>query len=107
MKATYWQKGNTLDYKNTGSKKIDAGTVVILNKRIGVAGTDIEVNTTGSVHVTGVYEMNKAAEMLEIGEELYYDSGNDVVTKTETTIRAGYAAQSKDSSDSKVMVKIG
>ena len=29
-KASYWQRGETLDYKNTGSSTIEANTVVEL-----------------------------------------------------------------------------
>ncbi|WOO34942.1 DUF2190 family protein [Anaerocolumna sp. AGMB13020] len=106
MKATYWQKGDTLDYKNTGSAKIEHDTVVVLGKRIGVSGTEIPVGAVGSIHVTGVFVMNKAAEVISFGDDLYYDSENEVVTKTETEVKAGYAAESKDSAESKVLVKI-
>ena len=60
-KATYWQRGETLDYPNASGSKIDANTIVVLKTgatgRIGVIGTDIPNGETGSVHVTGVYEM--------------------------------------------------
>lgn len=38
MKAAYWQRGEALDYKNTGTEKIEANTVIVLGSRIGVAG---------------------------------------------------------------------
>ena len=60
-KAEYWQRGETLDYKNTGTATIEANTVVIFGNRIGVAGTDILPGEVGSLHVTGVFEMTKTA----------------------------------------------
>lgn len=52
-KAEYWQRGETLDYKNTGTATIEANTVVIFGSRIGVAGTDIMPGEVGSLH--GIY----------------------------------------------------
>ncbi len=107
MKATYWQTGNTMDYSNLGSEVIEAGSVVTLGKRIGVAGTTIEVGKVGSIHVTGVFEMAKAAEAISYGDELYYDPEEEVVTKTATDIKAGYAFELKTSDKATVLVKIG
>jgi predicted RecA/RadA family phage recombinase len=107
MKTTYWQAGNTLDYKNTGSVLIAAGSVVALSNRIGIAGTDIEPNRVGSVHVVGVFEMSKAAEEIAVGQELYYDKTNLLITKTATEIKAGFAFGNKAAADTTVLVKIG
>ena len=40
-KAAYWQRGETLDYKNNTDTKIEANTVISFGSHIGVAGTDI------------------------------------------------------------------
>lgn len=107
MKATYWQKGETKDYKNGGSTLIEAGTVIALKNRIGVAGTNIAVGETGSLHVTGVYEMaKKTGEAVLDGQMLYYDTTNSVVTTTEGDIVAGCAFQGKTSADTIILVKI-
>ena len=55
-KASYWQRGETLDYKNTGSSTIEANTVVELTGRVGIAGTDIAPGAEGDLHVCGVFE---------------------------------------------------
>lgn len=60
-KAEYWQRGETLDYKNTGTETIEANTVIIFGNHIGVAGTDILPGETGSIHVAGVFEIPKTA----------------------------------------------
>ena len=41
--TSYWQRGETLDYKNTGSSTIEANTVVELTGRVGIAGTDLSL----------------------------------------------------------------
>lgn len=106
MKATYWQTGNTMDYLNPGSEVVEAGTVIVLGKRIGVANITIEPGKIGSISVTGVFEMNKAAEEISYCDELYYDQEKEVVTKTATNIKAGYAFESKASGSNKILVKI-
>ena len=57
-KASYWQRGETLDYKNTGSSTIEANTVVELTGRVGIAGTDIAPGAEGDLHVCGVFEFD-------------------------------------------------
>ena len=71
-KAAYWQRGETLDYKNATDAKIEANTVISFGGHIGVAGTDILPGELGSLHVTGVFEMPKtAAGAVEMGTEVY------------------------------------
>ena len=46
-KAEYWQRGESIDYKNTGSSAIEANSVIVLGKRVGVAGMTIQPGETG------------------------------------------------------------
>ena len=48
-KAEYWQRGESIDYKNTGSSAIEANSVIVLGKRVGVAGMTIQPGETGSI----------------------------------------------------------
>lgn len=48
-KAEYWQRGESIDYKNTGSSAIEANSVIVLGKRVGVAGMTIQPGETGSL----------------------------------------------------------
>lgn len=57
--ATYWQKGESLDYLNKTGAAIPAGTVLKLGAHIGVAGTDIPPEGLGSVHMVGVFKIEK------------------------------------------------
>ena len=44
MKATYWQRSESLDYVNKTDKVIEANSIVDLKTRIAVTGTSINPN---------------------------------------------------------------
>lgn len=71
MKATYWQRGENLDY--TPEKAVENGEVVSLGTRIGVAGGDIKAGELGHLHVVGVFEMPKAASTAIVVFQLFRD----------------------------------
>lgn len=114
-KASYWQRGETIDYVNSGTKTIEANTIVALGSRIGVAGTDILPGEKGTLHVTGVFEMPKGSGEITAGADVYYseddgqittsaESGTDTSQKSNT--KAGFAAEGAGNDDSFVFVKI-
>lgn len=106
MKATYWQRGETLDY--TPEKAVENGEVVSLGTRIGVAGSDIQAGELGHLHVVGVFEMPKAASTaITMGAAVYYDASNGVITTTSASnVPAGYAAAAAGANDATVLVKL-
>lgn len=107
--AAFWQRGEALDYVNDTEDTIAANTVIVLGSRIGVIGTEIEPEETGSVHVTGVFEFDKTAdEEIELGAEVYYDTSTELITATsgDSTIAAGFAAEASAADDDTVKVKI-
>lgn len=74
MTAMYEMRGEALDYKNETSADIKAGDIVTLgSKRIAVAGSDIDKNEVGAVHVTGVFAMPKktASDVIAMGVPLF------------------------------------
>lgn len=106
-KAEYWQRGETLDYKNTGTKVIEANTVIVFGSRIGVAGTDILPGEVGSLHVEGVFEISKTSTgAVEMGVDVYFDGNGITDTKGDETPLAGYAAQAAAASDTVILVKL-
>ena len=116
--ATYWHRGETLDYANSSGSKISANTIVVLTAgaagRIGVIGTDIPNGETGVVHVTGVFELTKSStNAITQGEAVYWDgtgiteaSNDGGGTPTYYPV-AGYAAYDAAASATKIYVKIG
>lgn len=104
----YIQKGETIDYTNPGPVPIAYGSVVNLTNRIGIAGENIDVGATGSVHVVGVYELpaiNTAA--FNVGDQLYWDPVAGVLTNVDqNNIPAGWATEPKALADTTARVKI-
>lgn len=106
-KASYWQRGEALDYTNTTKITIEANTIVMFGNHVGVAGTDILPNETGSLHVTGVFEMPKTGtEAIEMGTDVYFDGEGITDTKGDDTVLAGYAIQAATASDTVILVKL-
>lgn len=108
MIAKYWQRGETIDY--TASAAVAAGDVVNLATRIGVAAADIAAGETGAVHVTGVFEMPKAAETITVGQALYWVVADENISTAAGTepanIPAGWAVAAAESADTTVLVKL-
>lgn len=104
-KAAYWQRGESLDYVNNTDAVIEANTIISLGTRIGVAGTDINPREKGSVHVTGVYEINKTGTgEIAMGAAVYFD-GTGITTDTSGT-PAGYAAAAAEADATVILVKL-
>ena len=106
-KAEFWQKGETLDFKNAGAP-IAANDVVVLGKRIGVAGTDIAKNAVGTLHVEGVFRLDKnVGDTINAGDLVYWatEPGHITTTPSANTL-AGYAVEAAASEATKVLVKI-
>ena len=106
MKATYYQRGETLDY--TPAEDVENGAVVSLGTRVGVAAAPIRAGEQGAVHVVGVFAMPKAeGEAIDQGAAVYYDAEADAITATEGgNTPAGYAAASAAATDAVALVKL-
>ncbi|MFR4350569.1 MAG: DUF2190 family protein [Roseburia sp.] len=122
MKAVFWQRGESIDYKNDTQETIPANTVVAIKTRIGVAGGEILPGQTGSLHVCGIFELPKTSKNdIEIGT-LVYSDGNGITESAETAaasegtgkegggktanIPAGYVVEKAAAADTVVKVKL-
>ena len=102
----YVQRGESLDYVNAGEAKIEAGEVVVIGTKIGIAAGDIEVGAKGALHVEGVFEMPLASgETVGIGAAVYWNGSAVTATAGSNTL-AGYAAAAPPEGATKVLVKI-
>ena len=106
MKATYYPRGQTLDY--TATKKLEAGDVVSLGSRIGVAAEPVSAGQVGHVHVVGVFAMTKAnTEEIKLGAAVYYDAAAEAITTTaDGNTPAGYAVEAAATTATSVLVKL-
>ncbi len=113
-KATYWQRGETLDYTNTSTETIEANTVIVFGTHIGIAGTHILPGETGVLHVTGVFEIPKAEKQaLEMGINVYFDGSGVTAAKNDGAAEnpvayplAGYTVQAAAADDMVALVKL-
>lgn len=106
-KADYFQKGENLDYVNSGSDVIGAGDIILIGKRLGVAACDIATGAVGSVAVSGVFKLPKAAEALTMGTPVYWDATNSCVTATSTSnTLCGFCTADAAEGDATVPVKL-
>ena len=104
--ATYIQKGDNIDYTSTNA--ITYMEVVPLTSRIGVALEEIAKNETGTVSLTGVYELPAASSLaISVGDLVYWNTSNNNIDKTDTGIPAGTAVSAKASAGTTVRVRIG
>lgn len=106
-KATYWQRGESLDYKNGTTDIIPENTIIAIGTRIGVAGTVINPGETGSLHVCGVFEIPKTttSEEIALGAAVYFD-GTGITATAGSNTPAGYAVAESGATATTVLVKL-
>lgn len=103
--ATYIQKGENIDY--TSASAVGYMDVVPLTTRIGVALEPIVAGGTGSLSITGVYELPAAVPLeIAVGEAVYWNTTNNNIDKTAAMVPAGVAVSGKISAGTTVRVKI-
>lgn len=103
-KATYWQKGASIDFLNATDAVIEAGTIVTLGKHAGVAGDDILPGHMGAVFVEGVFIVPTGGVAFTLGADVYFDGGK---AETTGTAKLGWAIEAVGSDASEVKVKLG
>lgn len=103
MRAEFYQKGVSVDYKNTSGATIAANTVVALGTtRCGVAGTDIPNNSVGAVFVEGVWIVPSTGA-IALGAAVYYDASAEKATATETSnVPLGWAVAAAENDTVKI-----
>lgn len=105
-KATYWQRGDSIDFENATEATIEANEVVVFGEHVGIAGTDIAPGTVGSLYVTSVFEIPKDDAAIGAGASVYIVDGAASATKGSTGVLAGYAVQAAAADDATVKVKL-
>lgn len=104
--AEHIKKGNVIDY--TATADIAYHEVIPLTSRIGVALEKISANSSGSIAISDIWEIPAATSLaIAIGDEVYYNTSNSNIDKTDTGIPAGVAVAAKAAAGTTVQVKIG
>ena len=105
MKAEFYQKGVSIDYKNTSGATIAANTIVAFGTtRCGIAGTDIPNNSVGAVFVEGVWIVPSTGT-IALGAAVYYDASAEKATATATSnVPLGWAVAAAENDTVKIQV---
>ena len=105
MATGHIRPGRTMPYTNGGASTIAAGTVVEFADMIGVALGDIAVGAEGELAICEVWELAKEAPLvINQGDQVYWDTVNDNVDKTDTNIPCGKAFAAAASAATTVQV---
>lgn len=99
------QEGVTLSFANGATAAITSGQMIVFGDTVAVACTDIAKSTSGTVQMSGVFELPKEAPLvIAQGDKLYYNATGNILTKTNTDVFAGYAAEAAVSAATKVKI---
>jgi predicted RecA/RadA family phage recombinase len=92
----------------TAGSDITAGDVVDLGDQYGIAVTDIDNGDDGVVRLDGIWDLTlQTNETISVGDRLYWDSSNEVVTETataDTFIGTAMEAKTTTTSTTKLQV---
>lgn len=92
----------------TAGSDISAGDVVDIGDQYGIAVTDISNGDDGVVKLDGIWDLTlQTGETITVGDRLYWDSSNEVVTETataDTFIGTALEAKTTTSSTTKLQV---
>jgi predicted RecA/RadA family phage recombinase len=80
MQATYIQAGREIDY--TPGSAVAAGQVVVQQNLVGIAKTAIAANALGALSVSGIFDVDQAAEAITAGSPVYWDADGNSVSGT-------------------------
>lgn len=92
-KASYVQKGDTIDYMNATETAVEYHDIVVIGSLVGVAQEPITKGNTGSVSIEGVYALPTDAGDIAAGDPVYWDaaSGKAVKENSGSLVCAGVA----------------
>ena len=105
--AIYVQKGQNIDY--TAAADVAYMEIVPLTACVGIALEPIAAGGTGTVSLTGVYDMPAATSLaIAVGDKVYWNETNKNIDKTaDTGIPAGIAVAAKAEAGNVARVRIG
>jgi predicted RecA/RadA family phage recombinase len=104
--ATFVHDGRWIDY--TPGADVAAGDVVVQGDLVGVAVRPLAANQLGALAVAGVFDFAKGAGVAyTVGQILYWDDTNNVVTTTATgNKQIGKVVRAAASADTLVRVRL-
>ena len=85
MAQNFKQRGDILQYTNTGSADVASEELIVFGALAGVALADIPAGGTGSVQISGGFSLPKKADDAPTqGQALYWNATDKVVTVSDS-----------------------
>jgi predicted RecA/RadA family phage recombinase len=100
MKAVFYQKGESIDFRP--ETDVAAGEVVVQGGLVGVTRLDCPAGQLGSLAICGVFKVAKKAEAISAGDVVYWDS--NAATATSGSVVLGIAVADAASAANEVLV---
>jgi len=109
MATNYTAEGKVIQYTCGSSEEVSSGDVVFVNGIPGIALVDIGNSETGSVAVTGAFEVDKHSDSdhgaeFKVGSVVFYDTGEGKASVAMGNRMLGYAYEAADKGDATVVV---
>jgi predicted RecA/RadA family phage recombinase len=106
MQARFVHDGRAIDF--FPETDIPAGTVIVQGSLVGATKVDIGAGHLGTVHVVGVYDVEKSNAAVPLGSKVYWDATakKAVVAATGNTL-LGVAIAAATAEDTSVRVRLG
>ena len=109
MATNYRAKGDIFQYTCGASEEVSSGDVLFVNGVPGVALVDIGNNETGSVQMTGVFEVHKHSDStngaeFKTGAPVFWDAVEEEAVVTAGQPLLGFAYADADKGDDTVEV---
>lgn len=103
MKASFVQLGKAIDF--IPSRDIASGEVLVCNGMAGVVKIPVKTEETGALHLSGIYDIDKAAGQINAGDKVFYDTSAGLATSVSTgNIYLGVASATSPENLPKVRV---
>lgn len=106
MASNYVQTGEIIQYTNETGSTITADTPIAIGDMVGVALLDIADDETGSVGLSGVWELPKEAEIIAQGAKVYLNSSGKITATSTANTFAGIMFEAAASGDATCYVKL-
>ena len=102
MKASFVQLGQAIDF--IPSRDIAAGEILVCNGMAGAVKIPVKSGELGALHLSGIYDIDKAPVAIAAGDKVYYDASGGSATVADTGIYLGVAACHSPADAAKVRV---
>lgn len=100
------RKGETINnWRNATGADVRGGQLVAVGDAVGVAATDITQGAPGVLAMEGVFELPKAAGVINQGQRVYLDASKEV-TATVSSTTVGLAWEAAAAGARTALVKI-